>query len=116
MNSDFETFAKEFSEYFMRNYMLPWMKQHGVIMGYRAKILSKTDDPKQMTVQRLYDNTTLTIPYANSAPYAYYPEDQDIPEGAYCLVLCVGDSSNCVVLADSQFNLFPQYDFTGLVN
>jgi len=106
MNSDFETFAKEFSEYFMRNYLIPWMKQKGVIMAYRAKILSKTDSPPTMTVKRVLDDTLMTIPYANSAPYAEWPEDQDIPDNAFCLVLCIGDSSNCVIVADSQFNMF----------
>lgn len=99
MNSDFEIFAKEFSEYFMRNYLIPWMKQKGVVMAYRAKITAKTTSPPTMTVERVLDATPITVPYANSAA--------NLNVGDMCLVLCLGDSSNCVIVADSQFNLFP---------
>lgn len=98
MNQDFEIFAKEFSEYFMRNYFIPWIKQKGVVFGYRARIVSKDTSNKTMVISRPLDATQISVPYANSA--------ENLMINDMCVVLCLGESSNCVVIADSQFNMF----------
>ena len=77
LNTHFETFAKKICEYCMQNFVLPWMREHGVLMSYRAQVVSKNGTDKTMVVQRPFDNN-VTVPYSNSA--------DDLTAGDQCVV------------------------------
>lgn len=96
MNTHFETFARKICEYCMNNFVLPWMREHGVLMSYRAQIVSKNGTDKTMVVQRPFDNS-VTVPYSNSA--------DDLTAGDQCVVFSLGESLNSVVFADGKLNI-----------
>ena len=92
----FETMARKIGEFIMRNFFLPWMRDHGVVMSYRAEVKSIDHDAKTMTIQRPFDNA-ITIPYSTSA--------NGLTEGSQCIVFCLGDPLNATVVSDGKLNL-----------
>lgn len=96
VDGDFEIFAKKICDYAMKKYVLPWMREHGVVQTYRATVISKNTAAKTMEIQRPYDNT-ITVPYASSAA--------SIEAGDFCTVFILGEASNAVVVADGQMNM-----------
>ncbi len=96
MNDDFNTFVDKICDYVMKKYVMPWMREHGVIQTYRATVISKDIAAKTMDIQRPYDST-ITVPYASSAA--------SIEAGDFCTVFILGEASNAVVVADGQMNM-----------
>lgn len=96
MNDDFNTFVDKICDYVMKKYVMPWMREHGVIQTYRATVISKDTAAKTMDIQRPYDST-ITVPYASSAA--------NIEAGDFCTVFILGEASNAVVVADGQMNM-----------
>ena len=95
MAEHFETFAKKLCEYCMKNFVIPYLKEHGYIMSYRAKVISKDTSTQTMEIQKPFDNT-ITVPYSESA--------SSLGAGNQCVVLSLGDSSNSIVIADGRLN------------
>ena len=89
----FERFANKICEYCMTNYVIPYLKEHGYIMSYRAQIKGKNTQNKTMQIQKPFD-TQVTIPYGNSA--------SSLVTGDQCVVFSLGDSSNSVVVSDGK--------------
>lgn len=96
MDEHFETFAQKICDFCMRRYVLPWMRDHGVVQSYRAQIVSKDTTSKTMVIQRPFDNQ-VTLPYASSA--------STLSAGDECVVFCLGSSTNSIVVSDGKFNL-----------
>ncbi len=92
---DFETFARKVCEYCMKNFVIPYMKEHGVVQSYRAQVISVDAQAKTMVIQRPFDQQ-ITIPYADSA--------KGLKSGDQCVVFSLGDSLNSVVFSDGNLN------------
>lgn len=95
LNNEFEVFANKLCEYCMTKYVLPYMRERGVLMTYRAQIISIDSDAKTMVIQRPYD-TAVTVPYSNTA--------ENLQVGDFCEVFVLGDGSNSKVVSDSMLN------------
>ena len=95
MGEHFETFAKKLCEFCMKNYVIPYLHNHGYIMSYRAKVVSKNTSNQTMQIQKPFDNT-ITLPYSDSA--------SSLAAGNECVVLSLGDSSNSMVFSDGMLN------------
>ncbi len=95
MDSEFEVFAKKICEYAMKNYFLPFLREHGAVMSYRAQVVSVDSNTKTMVVQRPFDNQ-ITLPYSDSA--------NNLQAGDECVVFVLGDSVNSVVVTDGKLN------------
>ena len=89
----FESFAQKLCEYCMKNYVLPWMKEHGVVQSYRAQVVSVDHDTKTMVIQKPFDEE-ITLPFASGA--------QDLSANGQCLVFVLGEASNSIVVADGK--------------
>ena len=89
----FERFANKICEYCMTNYVIPYLKEHGYIMSYRAEIKGKNTSAKTMQIQKPYD-TQITVPYGNSA--------SSLMTGDQCVVFALGDTSNSIVVSDGK--------------
>lgn len=96
MDAYFETFANKICEFCMKKFVLPWMRQHGVIQTYRAEIKSVDETAKTMVVERPFDEPA-TVRYAVSASH--------LTEGDNCVVFALGETSNSVVVADGMLNM-----------
>lgn len=96
MDQNFEIFAKEICEYFMRNYFLPYIREHGIVQSYRARVISKDSSTHTMVIQRPFDGQ-IELPYANSA--------SNLGAGDQCIVFSLGDPLNSVVVSDGKLNL-----------
>lgn len=92
----FETFAKKLCEYCMKNYVIPYLREHGVVQSYRATVISKDADAKTMVIQRPFD-AQITLPYGSSA--------NGLQAGDQCVVFALGDPLNSVVISDGKLNL-----------
>ena len=95
---NFETFAKRLCEYCMKNFVVPYLQKHGNVQSYRATVKSVDPVAKTMEIKRPFD-TAITIPYNFGASY--------LQAGDYCTVFVLGESSNAIVVADSQLNAAP---------
>lgn len=95
-NTYFERFARAVCEYAVKNFFIPYLREHGVIQSYRAEVVSKDTGTKTMVVQRPFDRP-VTLPYSNSA--------SDLTTGDQCIVLSLGDSTNSVVFADGKMDV-----------
>ena len=95
-DGDFEIFAKKLCEYCMKNFVLPYLKEHGVVQSYRAQVVSKDSNTKTMVIQRPYDNQ-ITLPYSDSA--------NNLQAGDECIVFSLGEGTNSVVISDGNLNL-----------
>lgn len=93
---NFEVFAQKICEFAMKNYVIPYIREHGIIQSYRAKVISIDHDAGTMVVQRPFD-TQITLPFSSSAN-GLQADDQ-------CIVFSLGDSLNSVVVSDGQLNL-----------
>ncbi len=93
---NFEVFARKICEYAMQNYFVPFVREHGIVMSYRAKVISVDSDNGTMVVQRPYD-TQITLPYGTSAA--------GLTAGDECIVFSLGNSLNSVVISDGKLNL-----------
>lgn len=93
---DFEIFARKICEFCMKNFVVPYFKEHGVVLSYRATVISKDTDTKTMVVQRPFDNE-ITLPYGTSAA--------GLTAGDQCIVFSLGDGLNSVVVSDGNLNL-----------
>ena len=89
----FERFARKLCDYCMKNFVLPWMKEHGVVQSYRAQVVSVDSAAQTMTVQKPFDEA-VTLPYTNGAA--------SLTAGDQCIVFVLGDSSNAVVVSDGK--------------
>ena len=99
MDIHFETFAKKICEYCMAKYVVPYLRDHGVVMGFRAQVVSKDAGTQTMTVQRPFDGTQITFPYSANTSAA------SLSAGSQCVVFSIGDSLNSVVVSDGKLNL-----------
>lgn len=99
MDSSFETLAKKICEYCMRKYVIPYLRDHGVVMGFRAEVVSKNTGTQEMTVIRPFDGASITFPYSANTSAA------SLTAGDQCFVLSVGESLNSVVVSDGMLNL-----------
>ena len=95
-SEDFEVLAKKICEYCMRNYVIPYLREHGAVFSYRAHIDSKNTGSGTMTLHRPFDNS-VTIPYNGNAA--------SLDAGDDCVVFYAGDSSNARVVSDANLNL-----------
>lgn len=93
---DFEIFARKICEYCMKNFVVPYLREHGVVQSYRAQVVSVDTAAKTMVVQRPFDNE-ITIPYGQSAA--------GLQAGDQCIVFSLGEELNSVVVSDGQLNL-----------
>lgn len=93
---NFEVFARKICEFAMQNYFLPFVREHGMVMSYRAQVVSIDHDAGTMVVQRPFDQQ-ITIPYADSA--------NGLQAGDQCVVFCLGDAINSVIVSDGKLNL-----------
>lgn len=91
----FQRFVKKICEYCMKNYVIPYLKEHGVVMSYRAQVGSVDSENGKMTVQKPFDEA-VTLPYTASA--------SALTEGKQCVVFMLGDSSNAVVVSDGKLS------------
>lgn len=89
----FERFARKLCDYCMKNFVLPWMAEHGVVQSYRAQVVSVDSAAQTMTVQKPFDEA-VTLPYTDGAS-ALQADDQ-------CVVFVLGDSSNAAVVSDGK--------------
>ena len=96
MGEAFETFARKLGEYIMQKFVIPYIREHGVVMSYRAQVISKNTTDKTMVVQRPFDDQ-ITLPYGTSAA--------GLSAGDQCTVFSLGDPLNSVVVADGKMNL-----------
>ena len=96
MDGYFETFAKKICEYCMQNYVLPYLREHGYVMSYRAQVVSVDSGAKTMVIQRPYDNQ-ITLPYSDSA--------NNLQTGDECVIFSLGEGTNSVVVSDGKLNL-----------
>lgn len=94
-NGYFETFANKLCEYAMKKFVIPYLRDHGVLQSYRAQIVSKDTASKTMTVQRPFDQA-ITLPYTDGAA--------QLSAGDGCVVLSLGESTNAAVFADGMLN------------
>ena len=94
-NEEFEVFASKIGEYIMQNYVLPWLRTHGVVQSYRAQVVSVDTDAGTMTVQRPFDNA-VTLPYC--------PGAAGLTAGDQCTVLVLGDAINSIVISDGKLS------------
>ena len=93
---NFEVFARKICEFAMQNYFLPFVREHGMVMSYRAKVVSIDHDAGTMVVQRPFD-TQITLPFSSSA--------NGLQAGDQCIVFSLGNALNSVVISDGQLNL-----------
>ena len=93
---DFEIFARKICEFAMTNYFLPFVQEHGMVMSYRAKVISVDSDTHTMVIQRPFD-TQITLPYSSSAA--------GLQAGDQCIVFSLGNALNSVVISDGNLNL-----------
>ena len=89
----FEIFARKICEFCMKNYVVPYLKDHGVLQSYRAKVNSIDADAGTMEIERPFDEPVI-VPYTAGA--------SDLTAGSYCTVFVFGDSSNARVVADGN--------------
>lgn len=92
----FESFARKVCEFAMKNYVIPYLREHGVVQSYRAEVVSVDSVNGTMTVQRPYDSP-VTLPYANGAA--------GLTAGDQCVVFSLGDANSSVVVSDGKLNL-----------
>lgn len=98
MNEYFERFARKICEFCMKNYVIPYLEQHGYIMSYRATIVDKNTSNQTMTVQRPFDNSVV-IPYSDSASGLTASAGNN-----QCTVFCLGSSTNSIVVSDGKLS------------
>ena len=91
----FEVFATKMGEYIMQNFVIPYMKEHGMMQSYRAQVVSVDSNAGTMVVQRPFDNQ-ITLPYTAGA--------SSLSAGDYCTVFVLGDSSNARVISDGNIS------------
>lgn len=91
----FETFAQKLCDFAMRRYVIPYLREHGVIQSYRATIMAKDTQNQTMTIQRPFDNP-VQIPYSDGV--------SSLSVGDSCVVFVFGESSNSVVAADGKMS------------
>ena len=89
----FESFAQKLCDYCMKNYVLPWMREHGVVQSYRAQVMSVDSNAQTMVIQKPFDSQ-VTLPYADAAG--------NLTAGSQCLVFVLGEASNSIVVADGK--------------
>ena len=94
-NENFETFAKQLCEYAMKNYVIPYLQQHGYIMSYRAQVISSDSNTRTMVIQRPFDNQ-ITLPYSDGAA--------GLTAGDQCIVFSLGQSLNSTVVSDGKLS------------
>ena len=91
----FEVFATKMGEYIMQNFVIPYMKEHGMMQSYRAQVVSVDSNNGTMVVQRPFDNQ-IALPYTDGA--------SSLQAGDYCTVFVLGDSSNARVISDGNIS------------
>ena len=92
----FEVFANKICDYCMRKFVIPYLREHGVVQSYRAQVVSKNTSTHTMVIQRPFDEE-ITLPYANGA--------DNLVAGNQCVVFSLGDPSNSVIVSDGKLNL-----------
>lgn len=95
MDGYFERFARKLCDYCMKNFVLPWMTEHGVVQTYRATVVSVDSANGTMTVQKPYDSA-VTLPYTSGA--------SALSAGDQCVVFVLGESSNAAVVSDGRLS------------
>lgn len=93
---EFLELANRICEYCMKRFVVPYLRDHGFVQSYRAKVVSVDSGAKTMIVKQPFDEQ-ITLPYGNSAA--------SLSAGDECIVFCLGDSSNAVVVSDGMLNL-----------
>lgn len=91
----FERFARKLCNYCMKNYVLPWMEEHGVVQSYRAQVVSVDSAAQTMTVQKPFDEA-VTLPHTDGA--------SALQAGDQCVVFVLGESSNATVVSDGKLS------------
>lgn len=91
----FDEFARKICEYAMKNYILPYFREHGVVQSYRAKVVSVDSGAGTMLIERPYDSQ-ITLPYSASAA--------GLQAGDECVVFSLGDPLNSIVVSDGKLS------------
>lgn len=69
--------------------------QKNTVKYFRAKVTATAQNGK-ISVQKPFDTTVMTIPYVSSAGSLAVDDE--------CIVLVLGDYSNCIVLGDGKLS------------
>lgn len=67
----------------------------GAVRYFRAKVVAAASGGK-ITVQKPFEETTLSLPYVSSAA--------NLTVGSECVVLVLGDYSNCIILGNGTLS------------
>ncbi len=93
LNEEMRGIADAFGEYIFRQFVEPRMRR--TVQFFRAEVKAAATGGK-ITVKRPYDETTLALPYVSSA--------ENLAVGDQCVVLVLGDMSNCIVAGDGMLS------------
>lgn len=96
MDEAFERFARRVCEFCMERFVVPYLRERGYVMSYRAQVVRAGSSAGTLVVQRPFD-AEVTLPCTTAAA--------ELTAGAQCLVLAFGDSSNAIVASDGSFDL-----------